>query len=115
MITNFKEFLINEESGINDEIINIANFIYEQYLKNDNINEIILPDNKLNIKKIKIRNIKNTTEFDINKSNNNTITLNLDLNNLNIDNLYHELNHVLQFKKEGKEKTIINLLRKKIC
>ena len=112
MVTKFENFILNEKSGINDEVVILSKIIFIEYLNNNNLKKVDLPINKLNIKKIIIKN-SNENEFNIDKSNKTIIFLKLDLNNLTEDTIYHELNHVLQFKMIGKDQTLINLFKYK--
>jgi len=89
-------------------VIELSKFIYE------NINKKIieLPTNSFNIKKVIIVNYNKKTStikcsFDFDKSTKNTIYLNININyEITEGIIYHELNHILQFSKMGKDKTL---------
>jgi len=102
---SFENFIILEKLGINIEVINISNIIYNQLIKNPKSTEIILPYNKLNIKKIIITHIQNGgADLNIDKSTNDVIYLNV--HKITKDIIQHELNHALQLIKQGNSKII---------
>jgi len=102
-----------ERLGINEEVIELSKFIYE----NINKQSMNLPNNSFNIKKVIIVNYNKKTSttkcsFDFGKSTKNTIYLNVNTNyEITEGIIYHELNHVLQFSKIGRDKTIKSSVR----
>jgi len=106
MQIQFNDFLLLEKLGINDDVIKLSEIVYSNI--QNGITEFNLPKNKLGINKIIIEYDNNIDAMgkNISDSTKDTIVLNINPNlKINKGMIYHEMNHVLQFVRIGKEKS----------
>ena len=105
MDLNYLDFIIYERSNFNKDVMFLSKYIYDNIDISKPKNIIILPENALGIKKCTVgKTQKNLAQLDIKLSTKQNIYINL--NELRLSDIEHELNHALKFLKVGKERLI---------
>ena len=105
MITNFKDYILNETLVINLEILKLTDYVFDYIKENGKVKKIKLNNNILNIEEIRLKyDTSENSYIDVTKSNSRRIYLNLSIIDKSI--ISHELNHALQYLLKGKEKTL---------
>jgi len=106
MQISYNNFILNEKLGINEDVIKISEIIFKNIRQG--LTKIKLPENKLNIKEIIINYTDSISIMghNISDSTENKIIININpYIKINLGMIYHEMNHILQFIKIGKNKS----------
>lgn len=116
-LNNFNEFILNEKLSINNDVLLISKYIFDNIDKSN----IILSGKIINTKEIKINDIhitfdKNLKEFgnlNLSKSEltKNCLNLYIKLKYKNEGTIYHEIQHSLNLFFEDKDKILNKLMK----
>lgn len=121
--TLIEQKILKEEIGVNSDVRILSDFLFFELTHRPfsigstiTLNQNDLPEttnitiNELNISRSNCEN-KTTNALNLTTSqqnDNNTYDINIILCDVNIETIYHEINHVLQFILRGKSKSIKN-------